>query len=316
MKERLRLVFMGTPQFAVPILEALIKSGEEILAVVTQPDKPAGRGKKLTPPPVKVLAEKHGLPVLQPQKIKDPAFLAKLKGLAPDVIVVAAYGKILPKEVLEIPRFGCINVHASLLPKFRGAAPINWALIAGEKESGVTIMQMDEGMDTGDILLMEKVPIAEDETAGTLHDKLASLGARLIVEALKLLKEGKLTPRKQPEEGASYAPMLKKEDGLLDFGRPATELAILIRGLDPWPTAYAYFRGKLIKFFRPRVEKGPSGEPGEILGLDGEGYLRIGTGDGVLKVKELQLAGKKRISAEEFVRGYRPKAGEKFTPKP
>ena len=315
--KKLRIVFMGTPQFAVPILEALIKSGEEILAVVTQPDKPAGRGKKLTPPPVKVLAEKHGLPVLQPSKIKDAAFLASLRELSPDVIVVAAYGKILPKEVLEIPKFGCINVHASLLPKFRGAAPINWAIIAGEKETGVTIMQMDEGMDTGDILLMEKIPIEEGETAGSLHDKLSSLGARLIVKALNLLKEGRLTPRKQPEEGVSYAPMLKKEDGLLEFSRPAAELANLIRGLDPWPTAYAYFRGKLIKFFRPRVEKGPSqGEPGEILGLDEEGYLRIGTGEGVLKVKEVQLEGKKRISAEEFMRGYRPKAGEKFTPGP
>ncbi len=317
MKKRLRLIFMGTPQFAVPILEALIKSGEEILAVVTQPDKPAGRGKKLTPPPVKVLAEKHGLPVLQPSKIKDPAFLAKLKEASPDVIVVAAYGKILPKEVLEIPKFGCINVHASLLPKFRGAAPINWAIIAGEKETGVTIMQMDEGMDTGDILLMEKIPIEEGETAGTLHDKLSSLGAKLIVKALNLLKEGKLTPRKQPEEGVSYAPMLKKEDGLLDFSRPATELANLIRGLDPWPTAYAYFRGKLIKFFHPRAEKGPSqGEPGEILGLDEEGFLLIGTGEGVLGVKEVQLEGKKRISAEEFVRGYRPAPGERFSPKP
>ena len=315
--KKLRIVFMGTPQFAVPILEALIKSGEEILAVVTQPDKPAGRGKKLTPPPVKVLAEKHGLPVLQPSKIKDAAFLASLRELSPEVIVVAAYGKILPKEVLEIPKFGCINVHASLLPKFRGAAPINWAIIAGEKETGVTIMQMDEGMDTGDILLMEKIPIEEGETAGSLHDKLSSLGARLIVKALNLLKEGRLTPRKQPEEGVSYAPMLKKEDGLLDFSRPAAELANLIRGLDPWPTAYAYFRGKLIKFFRPRVEKGPfQGEPGEILGLDEEGYLRIGTGEGVLKVKEVQLEGKKRISAEEFVRGYRPKAGEKFAPGP
>ncbi|NPA48541.1 MAG: methionyl-tRNA formyltransferase [Thermodesulfobacteria bacterium] len=312
---KLRLVFMGTPQFAVPILKALLESEDEVVAVVTQPDKPAGRGKKLTPPPVKVLAQQYGVPVLQPSKIKDPNFLEELRRLAPDAIVVAAYGKILPKEILELPPLGCINVHASLLPKFRGAAPINWAIIAGEKETGVTIMQMDEGMDTGDILLMEKIPIAPDETAGTLHDKLSQLGAKLIVKALKDLKEGRLKPRKQPEEGVSYAPMLRKEDGLLDFSRPAEELANLIRGLDPWPTAYAYFRGKLIKFFKPEVSEEKEGSPGEILGLE-DGALLVGTGKGVLKVREVQLEGKKKISAEEFFRGYRPGVGEKFTSRP
>ncbi len=309
---RLRIIFMGTPAFAVPILEALLRSGEEVIAVVTQPDKPSGRGKRLTAPPVKVLAQKYGLDVFQPEKIKDPKFLEILKALSPDVIVVAAYGKILPKEVLEIPRFGCINVHASLLPKYRGAAPINWALISGEKETGVTIMQMDEGMDTGDILLTAKIPIEPEETAGTLHDKLSALGAELIVKALRLLKEGKLSPQKQSEEGVSYAPPLKKEDGLLDFARPAEQLANLIRGLDPWPTAYAFFRGKLVKFYRPKVFADEAGEPGEILGLR-EGFLLIGTGEGALGVRKLQVEGKKRISAEEFVRGYRPKPKEKFT---
>ncbi|OAG27752.1 methionyl-tRNA formyltransferase [Thermodesulfatator autotrophicus] len=314
MKDKLRIVFMGTPAFAVPILKALLSREDEVIAVVTQPDKPAGRGKKLTPPPVKLVAQEAGVPVLQPVKIKSPDFLEKLRELSPDVIVVAAYGKILPKEVLEIPRFGCINVHASLLPKFRGAAPINWAIIAGEKETGITIMQMDEGMDTGDILLMEKIPILPQDTAGTLHDRLAQLGAKLINEALDKLKKGELVPQKQPEEGVSYAPILRKEDGLIDFNRPAKELTNLIRGLDPWPTAYAYFRGRLVKFFSPEADEQKEGPPGEILGTS-EGKLLIGTGKGLLKVGELQLEGKKRITAEEFWRGYRPKPGEKFESK-
>ena len=308
---KLRLIFMGTPRFAVPILEALLQSEDEVLAVVTQPDKPAGRGKKLTPPPVKQLAQRHGLLVFQPEKIKEPSFLEELKALHPDVIVVAAYGKILPKEVLEIPKFGCINVHASLLPKFRGAAPINWAIISGEKETGVTIMQMDEGMDTGDILLQEKIDIAPEETAGTLHDKLSLLGARLIVEALKLLKEGRLAPRKQPEEGVSYAPVLKKEDGFLDFSRSAEELSRLIRGLDPWPTAYTRFRGKLLKLFRPKVlDQVSSAPPGTIVDLK-EGLI-IATGKGLLKIEEVQPEGKRRMKAEDFIRGWRPEVGEKL----
>ncbi|WP_457755995.1 methionyl-tRNA formyltransferase [Thermodesulfatator indicus] len=311
MKDKLRIIFMGTPAFAVPILKALLTREDEVVAVVTQPDKPAGRGKRLTPPPVKLVAQEKGVPVFQPAKIKDQEFLETLKKLLPDVIVVAAYGKILPKEVLEIPRFGCINVHASLLPKFRGAAPINWAIIAGEKETGITIMQMDEGMDTGDILLMEKIPILPEDTAGTLHDKLAQLGAKLINEALDRLKEGKLFPQKQPDEGVSYAPMLRKEDGLIDFNKPARELANLIRGLDPWPTAYAYFRGKLVKFFSPEFDERDYGPPGEILGLS-QGKLLVGTGKGLLKIGELQLEGKKRITAQEFWRGYRPKPGERF----
>jgi methionyl-tRNA formyltransferase len=302
---------MGTPRFAVPILKALIESKDEVIAVVTQPDKPAGRGHKLTPPPVKELAERHGLLVLQPSKLKDPAFLGKLKELAPDIIVVAAYGKILPKEILDLPKHGCLNVHASLLPKFRGAAPINWAIISGEKETGITIMQMDEGMDTGDILLQEAVPIEPEETAGTLHDKLSSLGARLIVEALDLLREGKLVPRKQPEEGVSYAPILKKEDGWIDFSRPAEELACLIRGLDPWPSAYTSFRGKRLKVFSPQViEEVTKAPAGTIVGL--KGGLIVATRRGLLRIKELQPEGKRRMSAEEFIRGYRPEIGERL----
>lgn len=312
MAEKWRLVFMGTPAFAVPILKALLASEDEVVAVVTQPDKPAGRGKKLTPPPVKLLAQEHGVPVLQPTKIKDPEFLTKLRELAPEAIVVAAYGKILPREVLEIPPKGCINVHASLLPKFRGAAPINWAIIAGESETGVTIMQMDEGMDTGDILLMEAIPIGPEETAGELHDRLAALGAKLIVEALRGLKEGRIKPEKQPEKGVSYAPMLKKEDGFLDFTLPAEELSRLIRGLDPWPSAYAYFRGKLIKFFRPEaINEEVQAVPGEIVAVGEEGLL-IATGKGLLRVREVQVEGKKRLSVADFIRGWRPRPGERF----
>ncbi len=312
MAEKWRLLFMGTPEFAVPVLKALIESEDEVVAVVTQPDKPAGRGKKLTPPPVKRLAEETGLKVWQPHKLKEEAFLKDLQALEPDAIVVAAYGKILPKVVLELPKHGCINVHASLLPKFRGAAPINWAIIAGEKETGITIMQMDEGMDTGDIILQEAIPIGPEETAGQLHDRLAHLGAKLIVEALKGLKQGRLKPRKQPEEGVSYAPMLKKEDGFLDFSLSAEELSRLIRGLDPWPSAYAYFRGKLVKLFGPSVEEQVvQAVPGEIVSADEEG-LRIATGQGVLKVKEVQVEGKKRVSVADFVHGWRPKPGERF----
>ncbi len=303
---------MGTPAFAVPVLKALIDSQDEVVAVVTQPDKPAGRGKRLTPPPVKVVAERAGIPVWQPVKLKDEDFLRKLKALEPDAIVVAAYGKILPRVILELPRHGCINVHASLLPKFRGAAPINWAIIAGEKETGITIMQMDEGMDTGDIILQEAIPIGPEETAGELHDRLAELGAKLIVKALEGLKQGHLKPRKQPEEGVSYAPMLKKEDGFLDFTLPAEELARLIRGLDPWPSAYAYFRGKLVKFFKPSVEEQTvQAVPGEIVAAGADG-LRIATGKGLLKIKEVQVEGKKRVSVADFVHGWRPQPGERF----
>ncbi len=310
--DKWRIVFMGTPAFAVPILKALIEGEDEVIAVVTQPDKPAGRGKRLTQPPVKVLAKEYNLPVLQPEKIKDPNFLEKLRVFAPDAIVVAAYGKILPKEILEIPPHGCINVHASLLPKFRGAAPINWAIICGEKETGITIMQMDEGMDTGDILLMEAIPIGPDETAGELHDRLSQLGAKLIIEALKGLKEGKIKPKKQPEEGVSYAPMLKKEDGFLDFLQPAEELARLIRGLDPWPSAYAYFRGKLIKFFKPKVvHEKVQAVPGEIVKADEEGLL-IATSKDLLLVKEVQVEGKKRMPVKEFIKGWRPRPGERI----
>ncbi len=313
MSPKWRLVFMGTPQFAVPILEALLNSENEVIAVVTQPDKLAGRGKRLTPPPIKLLAKEKGLKVLQPQRLKDQEFLDQMYSLRPEAIVVAAYGKILPKVLLELPRYGCLNVHASLLPKLRGAAPINWAIITGERETGITIMQMDEGMDTGDIILQRAVTIGPEETAGELHDRLALLGAELIVEALKGLKQGLLTPKPQPEKGVSYAPPLKKEDGFVDFTLSAEELARLIRGLDPWPSAYAYFRGKLIKFFRPQVEEDQShkGIPGEIVTVEPHSLV-VATGQGLLKIREVQVEGKKRMPTTDFIRGWRPIPGERF----
>ena len=235
----MRVVFMGTPDFAVGTLKALIDAGHEVIGVVTQPDKPKGRGKTLMPTPVKEVALRHQIPVYQPKKVREEKFAETLRKLAPDVIVVAAFGQIITKEILEIPRFGCINVHASLLPAYRGAAPIQWAVINGEKESGVTIMQMDEGLDTGDMIDKVVVPLAEDETGGSLFDKLSQAGARLCVKVLKDLEEGKAVREKQPEESPTeYARMIKKEDGRIDWTRPAAEIERLIRGMNPWPSAY------------------------------------------------------------------------------
>ncbi|HIE33246.1 MAG TPA: methionyl-tRNA formyltransferase [Thermodesulfobacteriaceae bacterium] len=306
--KRYRLVFMGTPEFAVPALKALLGS-EEVVGVVTQPDRPRGRGRKLRPSPVKEVALEADLPVFEPERIKDSAFLADLAKLAPDLIVVAAYGKILPKEILDLPRYGCWNIHASLLPKYRGAAPIQWALINGERETGITIMQMDEGLDTGPILLQKSLTIGEDETFGELYQRLAQLGAEALMEALELFKVGQLSPRPQPEDGVSYAPPIEKGMGRLDFSRPASELACLIRAFDPRPGAYTHWDGKLLKVFSPSIiPEDVSEAPGTILGLT-EGGLGVATGKGILVLGELQLEGKKRLPAKEFLRGYSLKPG-------
>ncbi len=300
---------MGTPEFAVPILKALIEGPDEVLAVVCQPDRPRGRGKKPAPPPTKQMALEAKIPVLQPERIKDEIFLNQVRELSPEVIVVAAYGQILPPSLLELPPYGCINVHASLLPKFRGAAPINWAIIAGEKETGITIMQMDEGMDTGPVLLSRAIPIGPEETAGELARRLSALGAELILEALEGLKQGHLKPWPQPAEGVSYAPLLKKEDGLADFSRPAEELARLIRGLDPWPTVYTFLKGQRLRLFRPKVIKAPTeAPPGTIVSIGKEGLL-IATGQGLLLIRELQLEGRKRMPVADFLRGHRLESG-------
>ena len=244
---------MGTPQFACPTLQRLIDRGDEIPAVVTQPDRPKGRGQKSVPPPVKELAERHGLPVLQPIKVRAPEFIESVREMNPDVVVVVAFGQILPKALLEIPRYGCINVHASLLPRYRGAAPLNWCVINGEIETGVTTMLMDVGLDTGDMLLKKATPIDPDEDTSSLHDRLSLIGAALLNETLDLLVQGKLVPEKQDEALSCYAPMLKKEDGLIDWTRDARTIRNLVRGMSPWPGAFTYLDGKLVKVYRTRI---------------------------------------------------------------
>lgn len=305
----LRIIFMGTPDFAASALEALLGGTDSVVAVVTQPDRPKGRGKKLTPPPVKVLAQKAGIPVLQPTKIKTDEFRQQLLAYLPDVIVVAAYGRILPAQLLELAPHGCINIHGSLLPAHRGAAPIQWAVINGDPEAGITIMQMDEGMDTGDMLLKASVPVEKHDTAGSLFTKLAALGGTTIIEALELLKQGKLNPEKQDESLATAAPMLKKEDGLIDWSKSAEKIHCQIRGLDPWPSAYCFFNGKRMRLFCPEViHRDHSEKPGTILKADKRGVL-IATGEDCLLVEEVQPEGKKRMRVESYLCGADLPAG-------
>jgi len=309
----MKVVFMGTPDFAVPSLKALIESGYIVEAVVTQPDKPKGRGYKISYPPVKEVAISNNIPVLQPEKIKNNyEFYNELKNYNPDVIVVVAYGKILPKEILELPRFGCINVHASLLPKYRGAAPINWAIINGEKQTGITIMYMEEKLDAGDIILQELVGIEEDDTAGILHDKLAFLGSKLLVKALGLMESGKAMRIPQKEEEATYAPMIDREITEIKWVKSSKEIVNLIRGLNPFPGAHTYYKDELIKIWRAAsVDNADYGKPGEIVEL-GRDYILVSCGKGGLKILELQREGKKKLSAGEFLRGISIKVGDFF----
>lgn len=246
----MRIIFMGTPEFAVPSLKALYTSGHEIAAVVTQPDRPKGRGHKLTPPPVKLAAQEAGLHVYQPVRIRDPEFIDTLKRVSPQLIAVVAFGQILPKDILELPVYGCINVHASILPKYRGAAPIHWAVINGETETGVTIMQMDEGLDSGDIILSEKIPVSPEDTTGTVHDKLAGLGAQLLVKAVQLISEGRAERIPQDHGAATYAPLLNKDTEKIDWAKSAVEICNLVRGLNPWPGAYTLLRDKILKIWQ------------------------------------------------------------------
>ncbi len=264
----MKLVYMGTPQFAVLPLLSLVEAGHEVVAVVTRIDKPAGRGRALAAPAVKRAALERGLTVYQPKRVREPEFIETLRALGPDVIVVAAYGQILPREILTLPKYGCINIHASLLPAYRGAAPINWAIIRGETETGITIMQMDEGMDTGAILLQESIPIDPEDTAGTLTEKLSQLGAKMITTALPLIDSGKLTPTAQDSSKATLAPLLKKEDGLIDWERSAQEIHNRVRGMSPWPGAYTFLDGKIVKILETAVADG-SAEPGRLLEKDG-----------------------------------------------
>ncbi|MBI2485593.1 MAG: methionyl-tRNA formyltransferase [Deltaproteobacteria bacterium] len=303
----MKIVFMGTPEFAVLSLRALIESEDEIVAVVCQPDKPKGRGLEVTSPPTRILAEKHRIPVLQPQKIKTEEFFNELKKLSPDLICVAAYGKILPKNILELTPHGCINVHASILPKYRGAAPINWAIIRGEKVTGITTMKMDEGMDTGNMLLKKEVPIDDEDTGESLSEILSHIGAELLIETIKLLKEGKLNAIPQDHSQATYAPMLKKEDGKIDWEKSAEDIRNLIRGSLPWPGAYTTLEGRLLKIYKAKVTDG-NGKPGEVIESN-SGVLRVTTGKDSLDILELQIEGGKRLKAEEFLRGKKIQQG-------
>lgn len=308
-----RIIFMGTPEFAVPSLQALIDGPDKVITVVCQPDKQSGRGRKLTSPPTKILAAEQNIPVLQPQSIRTETFLEQVRELAPDLIIVAAYGKILPGSLLHLPPLGTINVHGSLLPKYRGAAPIQWAVIKGERETGVTIMQMDEGMDTGDILLPASIPIHDDDTAGSVFTKLADLGGKTLVRAIELLKEGKLHPIRQDERQVSLAPLLSKEMGRIDWTKDAWSLHCLIRGLDPWPSAYGFFRQKRFRFYRPLVVAGNVTEqPGTLCRADREGLL-VATGRDYLLIREIQPEGKKRMDVQSYLCGFTMNAGEQFT---
>ena len=300
--ENIRTIFMGTPEFALQTLEGLFDFGVNLVGVYTQPDRPKGRGKKLAASPVKKLALEHEIPVFQPQKLRDPLAVAELQKLQPDLIVVVAYGQILPKAVLDIPRYHCINVHASLLPKYRGAAPINKAIIDGETETGVTTMLMDVGLDTGDMLVRHSLTIGENETAGQLHDRLAILGREAMEETLKQLCVGTLTAEKQDDALSCYAPMLKKEDGLISWQRSATEIHNQVRGLDPWPGAFTYLDGEVLKIAATTVAADSSEAAGTIISADKTG-IRIACGEGVLIVGELQLPGRKRLSVMNFLSG-------------
>ena len=300
----MKVIFMGTPDFSVGTLEELIRAGHEVVLAVTQPDKPKGRGKEMQFTPVKEVALKHGIPVFQPKKIRDAESIEELRKYPADVMVVIAFGQIVPKEVLEMTPYGCINVHASLLPKYRGAAPIQWSIIDGESVTGVTTMQMDEGLDTGDMLLKTELPISPKETGGSLHDKLAEAGAKLCVETLKALEEKTVVAEKQGETTTAYARMLDKKLGNIDWNNGAEEIERLIRGLNPWPSAYTMWEDKVMKIWEAEVVEGEEkSETGTIVKVEKDGFF-VQTGKGLLKITQLQIPGKKRMDAGAFLRGY------------
>ena len=304
----MKVLFMGTPDFSVGTLEALADAGHEVCLAVTQPDKPKGRGKEMQFPPVKEAAMRRGIPVFQPKRVRTPESVEYLKSFQADVCVVVAFGQILTKELLDMTPFGCINVHASLLPKYRGAAPIQWAILRGEEVTGVTTMQMDEGIDTGDMLLKTEVPITPEETGESLHDKLAAAGAQLAVRTLEELEAGTLRPIKQGESPTPYAKMLDKKMGSIDWSRPAAEIERLVRGLNSWPSAYTHWNGKVMKIWKTGVKSAQSGDttqqaaPGTILEVEKDSFS-VQTGDGVLLLQEVQLPGKKHMEVQAFLRG-------------
>lgn len=306
----MKIVFMGTPDFAAMALEKLVSAGHEITLVVTQPDKEKGRGKQVQKSDVKLVAEKYDIPVFQPVKIKTEESVEILRGYEADIFVVAAFGQILSKEILDMPKYGCVNIHASLLPRLRGAAPIQWSIIDGDEKTGVTIQQMDVGLDTGDILAVKEVEIASDETGGSLFDKLAIAGADLIVETLPLIEAGKITPVPQDESLSTYAKKLSKDMGLIDWNMPAVAIERLIRGCSPWPSSYSNIGGKSLKIWKAVVTDAKA-TPGEVSEVTKES-ITIGCGEGSLVVEELQLEGKKRMSVHDFLLGYHINVGDKL----
>jgi methionyl-tRNA formyltransferase len=308
----MRIVFMGTPEVAAFSLERLFEAPELVVGVVTQPDRPAGRGRKTILSPVRRAAEIHGVPTLAPEKIRDPSFIDVLSQWAPDLIVVVAYGRILPRQILELAPHGCLNVHYSLLPKYRGAAPVPWAIIGGEEKSGVTTMRLVEKMDAGPIFLQREISIAPNDTTASLQAKLAPVGAELLVETIAGLKAGKLTPQAQDESKVTYAPVLKKEDGLIDWNLPAVSIERRVRGFNPWPSAYTYLAGNLLKIHRARViDRAEKTAPGEVLKVDKEG-LWIAAGAGALSLEEVQLENRKKMTAREFLNGTRIEKGARL----
>lgn len=309
----MRILFMGTPEFSVDCLKMLAKEGHEVAMVVTQPDKPRGRGHKLQAPPVKEFALSRNIPVEQPQTLKNEAFLETLRKVDPELIVVVAYGKILPPYIIHYPKYGCINVHASLLPKLRGAAPIQWSIINGEKETGITTMRMDDGLDTGDMLLKFPIPIEPDDTYGTLHDKLKELGACALRHTIEKLKKGELVPEKQDDSLSSYAPMISKQDGRIDWSMEYRELYNRIRGLSPFPSAYSYLGGKMVKFSAVRLGEPCEGkQAGEVLHYDAEKGLAIAANGGILYAAELQFEKAKRMPVKDCLNGHKIALGDLF----
>ncbi|MCM1257236.1 MAG: methionyl-tRNA formyltransferase [Roseburia sp.] len=308
----MRVVFMGTPDFAAGILEAVVSAGHEVVLAVTQPDKPKGRGKAMQPTPVKECARSKGIEVYQPKKVREAECVEFIRKKEPEIIVVAAFGQILPKEILDMPKYGCVNVHASLLPKYRGAAPIQWAVIDGEKVSGVTIMRMDVGLDTGDIIEKAEVELSPQETGGSLFDKLEELGAGLLVRTMEKIEKGTATYTKQEESEATHVGMIKKEMGCILWERPAVEIERLIRGLNPWPSAYTRINEKTLKIWRALPEAGGDASKAGEVALVNKKELKIYTGEGVLSLLEVQLEGKKRMDIEAFLRGYEVAADMKL----
>lgn len=308
----MRIVFMGTPEFAVPSLEALLNSADQIVGVVCQPDRPKGRGHQLVAPPVKLAAERAGVPVLQPLKIRTPEFLQALSSWKPDVIAVAAYGRILHAPILQLPPMGCVNVHGSLLPKYRGAAPVQWAVINGETETGITTMLMDEGMDTGAMLLQAKLDILPEDTAGTLAPRLAMLGGRLLIDTFVQLKAGTLVPTKQDDQQATMAPLLKKEDGLINWTLSATSLANRVRGLSPWPGAHTFLGDERWNIWKAVTHESVTTDtPGTIVVVNKQS-IQVATGEGLLEIREIQTANSKRMAVAQFLAGHRVTVGQQL----